>query len=152
MVKVASWRDSRKTVKVSDPPEKLPPPYDTHRHTSKCPLPFPSCIPVHRTGAGHTFDSICIGRFPMIGGDSWLMTSNRKCGILNHRWDSESFKLEQRLNYGIPVVAMVVAPLQRSGSASGSRFVPNPNCPNPSVFLEMRGFAPCTDHERTSLP
>ena len=28
MVKVASWRDSRKTVKVSDPPEKLPPPYE----------------------------------------------------------------------------------------------------------------------------
>ena len=27
MVKVASWRDSRKTVKVPDPPEKLPPPY-----------------------------------------------------------------------------------------------------------------------------
>ena len=124
MVKVASWRDSRKTVKVSDPPEKLPPPYDTHRHTSKCPLPFPSCIPVHRTGAGHTFDSICIGRFPMIGGDSWLMTSNRKCGILNHRWDSESFKLEQRLNYaGYPwwpwwwhLCSALAVPLARDSS------------------------------------
>ena len=63
------------------------------------------------------------------------MTLNRKFGILNHRWDSESFKLVRQVN-GIPVVG-----------TSGSRFVQNP-----SVFLEMRGFAPCTDHERTSLP
>ena len=110
----------------------------THRN-AHCHSRHALSIPVHRTGAGHTFDSICIGRFPMIGGDSWLMTSNRKCGILNHRWDSESFKLEQRLNYGIPVVAM------RSGGTSalcGLEIRPKPKLPKSFSVFGDEGFRP----------